>query len=58
MWKAPLYALQVLTVNPKGTMYSEDHEYVMRHYGLDRHTASAYLIALRARRNLQRPIET
>jgi len=47
--------LQVVTVNPKGTTRSEDHEYVMRKCGLDKHTASAYLIALRARRNLQRP---
>ncbi len=55
IWKAPLYGLQVATVNPKGTTHSEDHEYAMRRYGLDRHTASAYLIALKARRNLQKP---
>ena len=55
IWKAPLYGLQIATVNPKGTTHSEDHEYVMRRYGLDRHTASAYLIALKARRNIQRP---
>lgn len=55
MWKAPLYGLQIIAVNPKGTTHSKDHEYVMRRYGLDKHTASAYLIALKARRNLQRP---
>ena len=55
MWKAPLYGLHVVAVNPKGTTHSEDHEHVMRRYGLDRHTASAYLIALKARRNIQRP---
>jgi len=55
VWKAPLYGLHVVTVNPKGTTHSKDHEYVMRRYGLDRHTASAYLIALKTRRNLQRP---
>jgi len=55
MWNAPLYGLQVVTANPKGTTRSEDHEHVMRRYGLDRHTASAYLIALKARRNLQKP---
>ena len=55
MWKAALYGLQVITVNPKGTTHSNNHEYVMRKCGLDEHTASAYLIALRARRNLQRP---
>jgi len=58
VWKAPLYGLHVVTVDPKGTTHSKDHEYVMRRYGLDRHTASAYLIALKARRNLQKPIET
>ncbi len=58
IWKSPLYGLHVVTVNPKGTTRSEDHEYVMRRYGLDSHTASAYLIALRARRNLHRPQKT
>mgnify|MGYP000356629866 CR=1 FL=1 len=55
IWKAPLYGLKVIPINPKGTTRSKDHEYVMRKYGLDRHVASAYLIALKARRNLQRP---
>jgi len=55
VWKAPLYGLHAVTVNPKGTTHSKDHEYVMRRYGLNRHTASAYLIALKTRRNLQRP---
>jgi len=55
MWKAPLNGLQVITVNPKGTTHSKEHNEIMRRYGLDKHTTSAYLIALRARRNLQRP---
>ena len=55
IWKAPLYGLRAILVNPKGTTRSEDHEYVMKHYGLDKHTASAYLIALKARKSLQRP---
>ncbi|RLF17801.1 MAG: hypothetical protein DRZ82_09375 [Thermoprotei archaeon] len=55
MWKAPLYGLQMITANPKGTTHSEDHEYIMRRYGLDRHTALACPIALKARRGLQRP---
>jgi len=58
MWKAPLYGLQVVTVNPKGTTHSKDHGYIVRTHRLDRHTASAYLIALKVRRtlrNLQRP---
>ncbi|MFP3144672.1 MAG: hypothetical protein RXQ93_06640 [Caldisphaera sp.] len=37
----------VILVNPKGTTNSEEHEKVMREKGFDRHTASAYLIALR-----------
>ncbi|AGJ63881.1 hypothetical protein [Saccharolobus islandicus] len=37
----------VVLVNPKGTTTSEDHERVMREKGFDRHTASAYLIALK-----------
>ncbi len=55
IWKAPLYGLQAIPVNPRGTTHSETHEYIMRRYGLDRHTASAYLIALKARRSLQKP---
>jgi hypothetical protein len=37
----------VILVNPNGTTNSEEHEKVMREKGFDRHTASAYLIALR-----------
>ncbi|MFP3242305.1 hypothetical protein, partial [Caldisphaera sp.] len=37
----------VILVNPKGTTNSEEHEKVMREKGFDRHTASAYLIALK-----------
>jgi hypothetical protein len=36
----------VILVNPNGTTNSEEHEKVMREKGFDRHTASAYLIAL------------
>lgn len=32
---------------PKGTTKSKEHDEVMKIYGLDRHTASAYLIAFR-----------
>lgn len=41
------YGFKVLLVNPKGTTHSKEHDEVMRKYGLDRHTASAYIIALR-----------
>nr|WP_202945690.1 hypothetical protein [Thermogladius calderae] len=39
--------LCVVLVNPKGTTKSEEHERIMKTRGLDRHMASAYLIALR-----------
>ncbi|ACP55396.1 conserved hypothetical protein [Sulfolobus islandicus M.16.27] len=37
----------VILVNPKGTTNSEEHDRVMREKGFDRHTASAYLIAMK-----------
>ncbi len=45
--KAPLYAIKVAYVDPRGTSSSEEHVEVMRRYGLDRHTAPAHLIALK-----------
>jgi len=45
--KAPLYSIEVKYVDPKGTTKSREHDEVMKRYGLDRHTAAAYLIALR-----------
>lgn len=45
--KAPLYAIKVGYVEPRGTTRSREHDAVMRRYGLDRHSASAYLVALR-----------
>jgi len=45
--KAPLYSIRVGYVNPKGTTNSKEHDELMKKYGLDRHTASAYLIALK-----------
>ncbi|ACP47698.1 transposase [Sulfolobus islandicus Y.N.15.51] len=45
--KALRLGFNVILVNPKGTTNSEDHEKVMREKGFDRHTASAYLIALK-----------
>jgi hypothetical protein len=45
--KAPLYSIEVKYVSPSGTTNSVEHDELMRRYGLDRHTASAYLIALR-----------
>ena len=45
--KAPLYAINTRYVSPRGTTNSEEHDEVMRRYGLDKHTASAYIVALR-----------
>jgi hypothetical protein len=45
--KAPLYSIEVKYVDPKGTTNSREHDDVMRKYRLDRHTTSAYLIALK-----------
>jgi predicted transposase len=45
--KALRLGFNVVLVNPKGTTNSEDHDKVMREKGFDRHTTSAYLIALK-----------
>jgi IS605 OrfB family transposase len=45
--KAPLYGIEVKYVNPKGTTNSIEHDETMKKYGLDRHTTSAYLTALK-----------
>jgi hypothetical protein len=49
--KAPLYSIKVGYVNPRGTTNSKEHDELMKRYGLNRHTASAYLIALRGLRH-------
>jgi len=46
--KAPLYGLNTKFVDPKGTTSSREHNGIMKRFGLDRHTASAYIIALRS----------
>ena len=43
-------------INPKGTTHSEEHEEVMKRLGLDRHMASAYLIAKRGLEKLKQII--
>jgi hypothetical protein len=45
--KAPLYSIRLGYVNPKGTTNSKEHDELMRRYGLDKHTTSAYLTALK-----------
>jgi hypothetical protein len=45
--KAPLYGIEVRYVDPKGTTSSREHDEIAEKHRLDRHTASAYLIALK-----------
>ncbi|QXJ31046.1 hypothetical protein [Saccharolobus shibatae] len=45
--KALRLGFNVILINPRGTTNSEEHERLMRERGFDRHTASAYLIALK-----------
>ncbi len=45
--KTPLYSIKIKYVNPKGTTHSREHDKAMKKYRLDKHTASAYLIALK-----------
>jgi len=45
--KTPLYATKTEYIGPRGTTKSKEHDEITRRYGLDRHSASAYIIALR-----------
>jgi len=45
--KSSLYSIGVKYVNPKGTSNSKEHSEIMKRFRLDKHTASAYLTALR-----------
>jgi hypothetical protein len=49
--KTPLYSIKVGYVNPRGTTNSPEHDELMKKYRLDRHAASAYLIAMRGLRH-------
>jgi hypothetical protein len=49
--KAPLYSIEVKYIDPKGTTNSEEHDEIMKRFRLDRHIASAYLIALKGLRH-------
>jgi len=49
--KAPLYGIEVKYVNPRGTTNSTKHDETMKKHGLDKHTTSAYLTALRGLRH-------
>ena len=52
-WKSALYSLKVVYVNPRNT--SREGEKVGEKLGLDKHLGSAYTIAKRALKNLQKP---
>ncbi len=45
--KAPLYSIRLGYVNPKGTTNSTKHDELMKKHGLDKHTTSAHLTALK-----------
>jgi len=47
------YGFRVLLVDPRGTSGSKEHDEIMERFGLDKHVASAYLIALRGLRYQQ-----
>ena len=47
------HSIHYIPVNPKGTTHSQEHEQIMKNFGLDRHTASAYLIAKRGLEKLK-----
>ncbi len=45
--KAPLYSIKIVYVDPRGTTNSKEHDELMKKHRLDRHIASAHLIALK-----------
>ena len=53
--KAPLYSIKVSYVNSKGTINSKEHDEITRKYELNKHTASACLIALKRTINHNKP---
>jgi len=46
----------IILVNPAGTSNSKTHKQIMREKGLDRHMASAYMIAYRGWRKIHEGI--
>ncbi len=51
--EAPLYSIKLGFVDPRGTTCSREHDMIMRKHRLDRHTASAYLIAMKGLKRSQ-----
>ncbi len=52
-WKAPLYSMKTIYVNPRNT--SRKGERIGKKLGLDRHLGPAYFIAERTLKQLQKP---
>lgn len=52
------HKIPVIEIDPKGTTHSDEHNEIVRKIGLDRHLASAYLIAKRALYRLREHIKT
>jgi len=40
--------IRIARIDPRGTTHSEEHDEVMKRYGLDKHMASAYIVAKKA----------
>ncbi len=55
-WKAPLYSMKTVYIDPRNT--SKEGEKIGKKLGLDRHLGSAYIIAKRTLKILQRPLKT
>jgi len=54
IWQvADEWSIEHLSVDPKGTTHSKEHDNVMKKYGIDRHRASAYIIAKRTIENIK-----
>ncbi len=47
------WGITCIFVNPRGTTHSGEHKQIMKTFGIDRHRASAYLIAKRALEQLR-----
>ena len=52
--KALKLGFKVVFVNPEGTLNSNLHKKIMKKFGLDKHMASAHIIALRGLKLLKK----
>ncbi len=51
------HGVPVIEVDPRGTTHSEEHSEVTRRYGVDKHTASAILVARRGLRKIKQVLK-